>query len=185
MYYNKLYLAVRPQRWLPQIWHLKSDFTQTIFHIVSLSFNITPSYFSPGIAWHLCLLIGSLIFISWEMSITEWAFTHTTKYRHTHTPQREISWLLKYNYLTAGCHLGWGLDYSCLSFSQSLFLFFFFQFYLPLHFVFSPSISLTIICLLWNFGRSHRVLVYKCFVDVLFKSFLKFHWIVKCVYSFT
>lgn len=106
-----------PRRWLQQIEEqLKSDFTKTIFHIISLSFNITPSYSNQSTAWHLCLLIGSLIFISSEMRWeTHWTKFHTHTHKYTHTPQREISWLLKYNYLTADCHLGRCLDRLFLS----------------------------------------------------------------------
>lgn len=138
-----------PRRWLQQIEEqLKSDFTKTIFHIISLSFNITPSYSNQSTAWHLCLLIGSLIFISSEMRWeTHWTKFHTHTHKYTHTPQREISWLLKYNYLTADCHLGRCLDR--LFFPLSLCM------YLSLSFEFSHILSLflflpPIICLLWN-----------------------------------
>lgn len=93
---------------------------------------------------------------------THWqAHIHTHK-RNTRTPQREISWLLKYNYLTAGCHLGRCLDRLFLSIILSVFLsllcisldFSFSRcwlfFCLPL---FSP------ICPLWNICLAHPTML--------------------------
>lgn len=50
-----------------------------------------------------------------EMGSTLNKISHTHTHKCTHTPQREISWLLKYNYLTADCHLGRCLDRLFLS----------------------------------------------------------------------
>lgn len=108
-----------PPQWLPQIEEqLKSALSysdiKTIFQIISLAFNITPCYSNQSTVWYLCLLIGSLIFISSQ----RWDEKHTGEHTFTHTresTQGEISWLLKYNYLTAACHLGRCLDRLFLS----------------------------------------------------------------------
>lgn len=88
-----------------------------MFHIISLAFDVTPCYSNQSAVWHLCLLIGSLIFISSqrdEMRDTL-ASAHSYTREGMRTPPRKISWLLKYNYLTAGCHLGRCLDRLFLS----------------------------------------------------------------------
>lgn len=76
----------------------------------------------------------------WE---THWrAPIHTRKRKYTHTPRREISWLLKYNYLTAGCHLGRCLDRLFLSIFLSIFLSFLcipLDFCFPRHWMYSLS----------------------------------------------
>lgn len=97
---------------------------------ISLAFNITPCYSNQRTVLRLCPLIGSLIFISsqrWDEKHTgKPTFTHIRgsahAHTHTHKPQREISWLLKYNYLTAGCHLGRSIDRYFSSLSLCLFL---------------------------------------------------------------
>lgn len=66
----------------------------------------------------------------WETHWWTHIFTHTGG--STRTPQREISWLLKYNYLTAGWRLGWCLDRLFLSVFLIVFLFVFFLFFLCL-----------------------------------------------------
>lgn len=84
-----------PQRWLPQTEQLKSDPTQTIFHIMSLAFNITPCYSNQGVAWCVCLLMGSLIFISSELTwVTDRMSIHTHHKEKSVGCSNIITWLL-------------------------------------------------------------------------------------------
>ena len=121
----------------------------------------------------------------WE---THWrAHIHTHK-RNIRTPQREISWLLKYNYLTAGCHLGRCLDrlffvYHPLCLSVSSLYFSWLQFS-PSLTVFSVSLfshpSVLSETFAWRIQLCWFDSSNKCFVDIIFhiNSPLKLNWMM-------
>lgn len=119
-------------------------------------------------------------------------YSHTQEKVHA-LPQREISWLLKYNYLTAACHLGRHLDRLFLSvfLPISFFLFLILSLCISLNFSFPLSgdvysFLFLLICPFWNITWQSLQCwfdsIYKCFIDIIFNinSHFEKHWIAKC-----
>ena len=106
--------AAWPHRWLPQIWNsiktaLTCSRTSNISHyftsVQSNAMLVQQRHCLPSVSANRVINIRIFTEMRWE----------TRRQAYIRTPQREISWLLKCNFSTAGSHLGRCLDRLLLS----------------------------------------------------------------------
>lgn len=174
--YNRLHLSAvtsvttpTDRRTVKTSSHLLSHKDNISHYFTCFQYNpmlLQPKHCLASVSANRVINIHIFTEMRWE---THWrAHIHTHKRKYTHTPQREISWLLKYNYLTAGCHLGWCLDRLSSSLSLCLFSVFLSILAFPATGCFFPLSLFSTICLLWNIAQQ----IQKCWFDSIDKCFI-------------